>query len=134
MKKSMFFVISGLAAILFAASCSKSNTTVTPVTYTVVGKWDTYISRPVGPAQNSSLNFKAGGSFAFDATSSSTTDLATGAWVLSPDSVRATYTYADGVTGTFSLAGKYSSDFHTMNGTIGTGSNTSGYGTFTSTK
>ena len=134
MKKNMFFLISGLAAILFVASCSKSDTPATPVTYTVVGKWDTYITRPVGPSINYSLNFKTGGTFALDATSSSSSDLATGAWVLSADSVRATYTYADGVTGTYSLAGKYSSDFRTMNGTIGYGSNTSGYGTFMSTK
>ncbi len=134
MKKSLAIALFGLVVILFAVSCSKNDATVTPTTYTIVGKWDTYITRPVGPSQFYSLNFKAGGSFAFDATSSSTTDLATGAWVLSADSVRATYTYADGVTGTFSLAGKYSSDFHTMNGTIGAGANTTGYGTFTSTK
>ena len=133
MKKNLFFAIIGLTVVLFATSCSKSDPGPTN-TNTVVGKWDGSITPNVGPSHLFTLNFKTGGSFAVDSSSASFTDLATGTWVLATDSVRATYTFLTGGSGTYSLAGNYSSDFKTMNGTIGVGSSTSGYAIFSVAK
>lgn len=133
MKIKHFITLLGSVILVFTAACKKTDTKE-GITNSIEGKWQSTITRPVGPTNIATFNFKAGGAFALDANSSSTTSLATGTWVLSTDSVRATYTYLDGTTGTFSLAGKSSADFKTMNGTIGTGSSTSGYAVFTATK
>lgn len=133
MKMKNFIALLGLVILVFTAACSKTDTN-TGTANTLEGKWESTITRPVGPSNILTFNFKAGGTFTVDASSTSTTSLATGTWVLATDSVRATYSYLDGTTGTFSMAGKPSADFKTMNGTIGTGNSTSGYAVFMATK
>lgn len=132
MKKNVFFTTIVTAVILFAASCSK-NTPPNNPTLSITGKWDGSYAK-LGPARLFTLNFMAGGAFAVDSSRSSTSDLATGSWALGADSVRATYTYLDGITGTFTIAGKVSSDYKTIVGTLGPGASTTGSGTFTVTK
>lgn len=129
MKKKLINGVFAFMIVIAAISCSKSDTNV-PSTNTITGKWNGSITGPGGPSHQITFNFKAGGSFAVDSASTSLTDWATGTWILAADSVRAVYTFLDGIQGTYSIAGKYSADFKTMIGTLGINSSTSGYGTF----
>lgn len=132
MKKNVFFAMLGFTTLLFATSCSKTDTPPNN-TLTITGKWDGGWTN-LGPSHSFTLNFKTGGAFAVDQNATAPSDLATGSWALGSDSVRASYTYLDGITGSFSIAGKVSADYKTIVGTLGTGSNTSGAGTFSVTK
>lgn len=129
MKKNLFIAAMAFCTVLFAASCAKTDTGVV-VSASIVGKWNGNYTPPVGPSRIFTLNFKAGGSFAVDSSTTAIGDLATGTWVQAADSVRATYTYLDGTTGTYSLAAKYNSTFTSLIGTIGLGANSSGYALF----
>ena len=132
MKKNIFFAILGLTLVLFAASCSKSDPT--PVTNSSAeGIWTGGYSYG-GPSYYFLLNLKAGGALVVEANSSTSPDIANGTWSLVADSVRATFTYIGGASGTYSLAGKYSTSSKIMNGTLGLGTNTTGVGTFSVTR
>lgn len=134
MKKNLLLLIPALALVFFVTSCSKSDTTP-PANSTPSGKWSGWFTPNLGPSRYFALTFSANGAIAVEANSSTTPDIATGTWALVADSVRATYTYISGATtGTYSLAGKFSSQSSIMNGTVGTASSTTGTGTFTLTK
>ena len=129
MIKNLLTGLFGLSILIAAFSCSKSDTN-TPAANTITGKWNGSITGAGGPSRLITFNFKTGGSFAVDSSSTSITELAVGTWTLAADSARATFTYLNGILGTYSIAGKYSADFTTMTGTQGINSQTSGYGTF----
>ncbi len=134
MKKRLFFAIPGLAILLFTASCSKSDTTPPPGGTSPEGNWIGNHSNGIGgPAIYFSLSLKANGVFEVNDNSAVTPDIANGTWSLVADSVRATYTYT-GTSTTYSLAGKYSTSSKIMNGTIGTGTSTTGAGVFSVAK
>jgi len=133
MKKNLFFAILALTAVLFAASCSKSDPTPVPAT-TVEGKWVGNQNNGIGgPYYYLSLNFKPNGVLVVNANNALTPDVANGTWSLVADSVRATYTYTNS-SATYSLAGKYAASSSIMNGTIGVGTSTTGAGVFSVTK
>lgn len=132
--KKIFFAIPALAILLFAASCSKSDTTPPPGGTSPEGNWTGNHNNGIGgPAFYFSLNLKANGVFVVSANSAAAPDIANGTWSLVADSVRATYTYA-GTATTYSLAGKYSTSSNIMSGTIGSGTSTTGAGVFSVTK
>ena len=133
MKKKLFIAIAGIMILSINTSCSKSNP-APQNSSTIEGKWVGLTTAPVGPSRYLALTFNAGGSLLVNANNPTAPDVATGTWVISGDSVRATFTYTTPATGTFSLAGKYVVNVTTMDGTIGSGSITSGLSTFTTTK
>jgi hypothetical protein len=122
-----------LTLVLFITSCSKSGTTPPPNT-TVVGKWSGFLTL-LGPSRYYALTFKTGNVILVESNSATSPDIANGMWSLATaDSVRATFTYVGGTAGTYSIAGKYSGSSNVMEGTVGTGTNTTGAGTFIVTK
>lgn len=134
MKKKLFFAIPILAILLFTASCSKSDTPPPPGGSSPEGKWTGGHHNGIGgPIFDFSLNLKANGVLEVSDNSVSVVDIANGSWNLVADSVRATYTYA-GTSATYSLAGKYTTSSNIMNGTIGSGTSTTGAGVFSVTK
>lgn len=134
MKKKLFFAIPTLAILLFAASCSKSDNTPPPGGTSPEGNWTGGHSNGIGgPSFYFSLNLKANGVLVVSDNNAASPDIANGTWSLVADSVRAAYTYA-GIASTYSLAGKYSTSSKIMNGTIGSGSSTTGAGVFSVTK
>lgn len=133
MKKNLFTAMLGLSIVLFAASCSKSDTTPAPGN-NAQGKWVGNYSNGIGgPLFYFSLNFKAGGALVVEANSALSPDVANGTWTQVSDSVNATYTYV-GSSSVNSLVGHFSSDSKTLTGTIGVGSSTTGSGVFSVTK
>ena len=114
--------MAGLTLLIFAASCSKSNTSAST---SLEGKWTGNYHGGPGPVNYYSLTFKSGGSLLVQSDNSTTPNSANGTWTLSGDSVRATYTFVTSSL-TYSIAGKYSASSNTMDGTIGNGLNTSG--------
>jgi hypothetical protein len=130
MKKNLFIATLGLALILFIASCSKNDTTP-PASTTAEGKWVGTFTN-LGPSHYFALTFKANSVLLVEANA--LPDIANGTWILSGDSVRATFTYVGGTAGTFSIAGKYSASSAIMDGTMGSGTNTTGAGVFSVTK
>lgn len=131
MKKNLFFATLGLAAVFFAASCSKSDSvSPSPGGTNPQGNWVGNRNNGIGgPAFYFALNFQANGSLIVSDNNEVTPEIATGTWSLVADSVRATYTF--GRTGvTYSLAGKYSTASNVMNGTIGVETSTTGAGVF----
>ena len=137
MKKNLFFATLGLAIVLFASSCSKSDSISPPSPppggTSPQGKWvGNHNSGIGGPLFYFELNLNANSMIEVRANSDVTPDIATGTWSLVADSVRATYTFAGSTT--YSLAGKYSTSSKIMNGTIGLGTNTAGAGVFSVTK
>jgi hypothetical protein len=133
MKKNVFIAIAGIMIFSITSSCSKSDP-APQSNVTVEGKWVGLTTAPVGPSRYLALTFNAGGNLLVDANNPTTPDMATGTWAISGDSVRASFTYTTPASGTFSLAGKFVVNATTMNGTIGTGTSTSGVSTFTTTK
>ncbi len=135
MKNNSFFTILGLAAILFAASCSKSGTTDPPPGGTSPqGNWVGNRHNGIGgPVFYFVLNLQANGVLVVNANSAVSPDIANGTWSLVADSVRATYTFV-GTSTTNSLAGKYSTTSNIINGTIGLETSTTGAGVFSVTK
>jgi hypothetical protein len=133
MKKNLFFATLGLSLVLFIISCTKSDTTP-PASTTPEGKWVGFITYVGGPSRYFAVTFKSGGVVLVEANSDTAPDIANGTWSMASDSVRATFTYVGGTAATFSMAGKYSSSSKIMDGTIGTGSSTSGSAVFTATK
>lgn len=134
MKKRLLFsfTVLGSAILLFAASCSKSDTT-TPANATAAGKWSgTYVGAG-GPSHIISLNLLTNGNITVSANDPVSPDIANGTWSLVADSVRATYTYVT-TSVTNSLAGKYTAGATVMVGTIGAGNSTTGIATFNLTK
>jgi hypothetical protein len=132
MKKNLFIIAAGITALFMASSCSKDDPA--PQTATVTGKWVGLSTAPVGPSRYLALTFNSGGSLLVEANNPTTPDLANGTWVMAGDSVKASFTYTTSGGSTFSLAGKYITNATTMEGTIGSGSSTSGLSTFSVTK
>ncbi len=133
MKKNLFFAILGLSFVLFAASCSKSDTTP-PANTTPEGTWvGNHNNNYGGPVYYLALNIKANGVLVVNANSAVSPDIANGTWSLVADSLRATYTYVSSST-TYSLVAKYSTTSNIMTGTYGIGTSTVGGGVFSVTK
>jgi hypothetical protein len=133
MKKNVLIAIAGLMIFSVTVSCSKSDP-APQNSVTIEGKWVGLNSAPVGPSRYLALTFNAGGILLVDANNPTTPDVATGTWAISGDSVRATFTYTTSGGSMFSLAGKYAVNATTMDGTIGSGSSTSGLSIFSTTK
>ena len=134
MKKNLITAILVSTSVLFAVSCSKSDTTAPPPGGTSPqGNWVGSRTGLGGPSFYFALNLQANGALVVSANNAVTPDIANGTWSLVADSVRATYTFA-GTATTYSLAGKYSTASKVMDGTIGLGTNTTGEGVFSVTK
>lgn len=133
MKKNVLIAIAGLLIFSVTVSCTKSDP-APQSNGSIEGQWVGLNTAPVGPSRYLSLTFNSGGSLLVNANNSTTPDVGTGTWAISGDSVRATFTYTTSAGGTFSLAGKYVVNATTMDGTIGSGSNTSGLSIFSTTK
>ena len=134
MKKHFLFLAFIAIIALSVTSCSNSDSTNPGTNPNIVGKWTGVYTPPLGPSRYYALTFNTNGTVMVEQNNSTTPDIANGTWTISGNNIQATYTFTGSMTGTFSIAGTYSSAPLQITGTIGTGSATSGYGTFTVSK
>lgn len=134
MKRTFIPLAFGIT-LLFLGACSKSETTTPPSSsYSLDGKWvGTYNNGAGGPVNYFALTFKSGGAIVVHANNSLTPDIANGTWVLTGDSVKATYSYT-GSSAIYSLAAKYNSSSNVMPGTVGLSPAVTGEAVFSVTK
>lgn len=134
MKKNISLVTAALALVFFMASCSKSDTTPATNNAAVQGKWTGVFTPPLGPSPYFAVTFNTDGSVLVEQNSMTTPDTAHGTWSVTGNNISATYTFTGSMTGTYSLAGTYTASSAQIAGTIGTGTNTTGYATFNVSK
>jgi len=98
----------------------------------VYGSWfGQYGSGTAAPSIFYAFHFKYSGHVVVESTSEATPSLGTGKWQLYGDTVKGTYTYVYGAaSGTYSFAMKVSETTAIGTGTWGTGTSTTGGGTF----
>ncbi len=133
MKKNLL-LIAFAAVILFITSCSKSDPTPPATNANIQGKWTGVFTPPLGPSPYFALTFNSNGTVVVEQNDPAAPDIANGTWTITGNNVRATYTFAGAMTGTYTLAGTYSAASTQIMGTIGSGTSTTGYGTFTVSK
>ena len=134
MKKHFLFLAFIAIIALSVTSCSNSDSTNPGTNPNIVGKWMGVYTPPLGPSRYYALTFNTNGTVRVDQNDIAAPDVANGTWTISGNNIQATYTFTGAMTGTVSIAGTYSSAPPQITGTIGTGSSTSGYGTFTVSK
>ena len=130
MKKNLLFLIPALALLFLVTSCNKSDPTPPANTSVFQGKWTGLITPAVGPRPYFAITFNTDGTVLIEQNNATTPDIARGTYTVSGNNVNATYTFSGATTGTYSLAAIYSSSPVQISGTIGTGTSTTGYGTF----
>lgn len=131
MKKIFFILMPILTLAVLITSCSKSDTSPANNNAPIQGKWVGVFTPPVGPSPYFAITFNNDGSVVVEQNNIAAPDIAQGTWGISGNNISATYTFATGpMMGTYSLAGTYSAAIIHISGTIGTGTSTTGYGTF----
>ncbi|MEP7236386.1 MAG: hypothetical protein ABI685_00915 [Ferruginibacter sp.] len=136
MKRNLL-LMSAFAMLFFIMSCSKSDTNPPSGNSAAIqGKWSGVFTPPLGPSPYFAITFYNDGTVLVEQNDISTPDIAHGTYAMSGNNITASYTFTGGTTGTYSLAGTYNSTStpKQITGSIGTGTNTSGYGTFNVSK
>lgn len=133
MKEKLFIPLICLS--LLAISCSKDDTQSTAGNnVSLDGKWvGTYTNGAGGPINYYALTFKPGGVLVVQANNSLTPDIANGNWILTADTVKASYSYV-GSSAVYAMAAKYTATSNIMPGTVGLSPSVTGEAVFSVTK
>lgn len=123
MKKCLILLLFVSGAMV---SCKK-----TTITYPIEGYWvGKYGSGTAAPTSGYSMVVEPGGVLTIaDGSTITSSSKATGTWTLTGNTFKATYTYTGGGS-TFSIQATFSNDGKLTNGTWGSGTSTSGSGTW----
>lgn len=134
MKKQFLLFAFTALMVVSIISCSKDKTTTQSNNANIQGKWSGTLTPAVGPRPYFATTFNSDGSLRVEQNNINTPDVATGTWTITGNTVKATYTFSGAITGTYSLIGTYTSSPDQINGTVGTGTSTSGYADFSVSK
>ena len=129
----MKYLLSGILCLTLAlgmVSCKKDDCPAP--TYPIEGLWiGKYGSGTNTPSAGFSMVIEPGGKVTVaDGDNITTSSKAAGTWTLTDNVFKATYTYTDNGGSTFSIQANWSNDGKLTGGTWGSGTNTTGSGTW----
>ena len=135
MTKNFFSVILAVL-ICLGTGCKKQDAEVNVNSSTPIGTWvgdGQYGTAAGSPTYSFTLVFKTDGTVSITGNNGTATDNATGTWQVTGDKVVATYRYSAS-SADYTLSGAFSQSNRIMIGTIGSGTATTGVGTFNVTR
>lgn len=129
MKKNLLFTL--IAFVVFTFLSCKKDECPAP-TYPIEGYWTgKYGSGTATPSSGYSMVVEPGGTLTVaDGTTITAASKASGTWTITGNVFKATYTYNTPGGSTFSIQANWTNDGKLTGGTWGSGTNTSGSGTW----
>ncbi|MBL7703523.1 MAG: hypothetical protein JNM14_14825 [Ferruginibacter sp.] len=130
MKKKLFITAITAMMLVAISSCKKDDCPAP--TYPIEGYWvGKYGSGTSTPSAGYSMVIEPGGTVTVaDGATITASSKAAGTWTLTGNVFKATYTYSTPGGSTFSIQATWTNDGKLTSGTYGSGSNTSGGGTW----